>query len=105
MKSLLRRQRVIDFSVMAGLLVASSAVTYALVHHQRTLDFVEVNSLLIRQTQKTMEIVKAEVERLVDETREAAQEREKIRKAVEPLKGLPEAVETLKEAAKADGKP
>jgi hypothetical protein len=98
MKSLLRRQRVIDFLVMAGLLVASTAVTYALFHHQRTLDLVEVNSMLIRQTQQTMEQVKAEVDRLNGE----------VRLIVEPLRGLSKSIRAVKDATepvKTEGKP
>lgn len=54
---------------------------------------------------QTVQQIKADVQRLIDETREAAEERQKIRQAVEPLKGLPKAVEVLRDAAKVDGKP
>jgi type VI protein secretion system component VasK len=98
MKSLLehqeaqsRRQQLIGFAFYTGLVVAACAMLYVLIHRQRYDDRVALNAAMIEYTTKTVEQVRAEVDRLERSNRE-------IRETTEPLRGLSKAIGAVKDA-------
>jgi type VI protein secretion system component VasK len=85
------RQQLIGFAFYTGLVVAACAVMYVLIHRQRSDDRVALNAAMIEYTTKTVEQVRAEVDRLERSNRE-------IRETTEPLRGLSKAIEAVKDA-------